>query len=168
MDDINKKNTPNQMRVFLQRMRDGKYNPDSKYNVNEHKKDLNMRDMLKITRKLNEDVNQDVRRKADNKETVFDQSIEEQKMINYFKDLNVNLKFIDLEIYDNLVFFGGIIDGVIKFTYAVTPDDTTSNVEFDYSEDFSPDNPENDEIIKRLEAYYDIFAKYWQNNMIQH
>ena len=88
-------------------------------------------------------------------------------MINFFKDLNVNIKFIDLEIYDNLVFFGGTIAGVIKFVFTVTPDETTSHVEFDYTDDFSPDNPENDEIIKRVEMYYDNFSKYWRNNMIQ-
>ena len=151
----------------MKRMRDGNYN------INElekkPRKDLTMRDMLKITRSkstLNEDVN-DERKTATNKKTVFDQSTEEQKMINFFKDLNVNIKFIDLEIYDNLVFFGGTIAGVIKFVFTVTPDETTSHVEFDYTDDFSPDNPENDEIIKRVEMYYDNFSKYWRNNMIQ-
>lgn len=153
------------MRILMKRMRDG-------YNINElenaPKKNLTMRDMLKITRKksvLNEDINDE--RKAENKKTVYDQSTEEQKMVNFFKDLNVNIKFIDLEIYDNLVFWGGTVDGIIKFVYVVTPDEATSRVEFDYTEDFSPDNPENDEIVKRLEAYYDSFSKYWQNNMIQ-
>ena len=150
----------------MKRIRDGKF--DANESKQTPKKNLDMRDMLKITRKLNEDANSnEVRNKAQNKETVFDQSIEEQKMVNFFKDLNVNIKFIDLEVYDSLVFFGGIVDGIIKFAYSVTPDNETSNVEYDYSEDFSPDNPENDEIIKRLDAYYEIFSKYWQNNMLQ-
>lgn len=167
MNDINKKNSPNQMRVFLKRMRDNKeYTNESQIKtVDSPKKNLDMRDMLKITRNLNE--NTDEKKKSENMKTVFDQSVEEQKMLNFFDDLNVNIRFIELEIYNDLVFWGGIVDGIIKFVYTVTPNETTSNVEFDYSEDFSPDNPENDEIIKKLEEYYDIFYKYWRNNMIQ-
>lgn len=164
MSEINKKNSPNQMRIFLKRMREG--NHDIIETQELPKKNLNMRDMLKITRNLNENTG-DINKKSQNMKTVYDQSIEEQKILNYFKDLNVNIKFIELEIYDNLVFWGGVVDGIIKFVYKVTPNENTSNVEFDYSEDFSPDNPENDEIIKRLESYYETFYKYWRNNMIQ-
>ena len=162
-NNINNKTTPNQMRILMKRMRDGNNVCfDSKINETP-RKDLNMRDMLKITRRLNEDD----QNKALNKKTVYDQATEEEKMLNFFKEMNVNLKFIPLEVYDNLVFWGGTVDGVIRYVYTVTPDDSTSNVEFDYSEDFSPDDPKNDEIIKKLEEYYDIFSKYWQNNMIQ-
>jgi len=166
MNDINKKSTSNQMRILMKRMREGKY--DANESKETPKKNLDMRDMLKITRKLNEDINNnEARNKAQNKETVYDQSIEQQKMINFFRDLNVNLRFVDLEVYDSLVFFGGIVDGIIKFAYSVTPDNETSNLEFDYSPEFSPDDPQNDEIIKRLEAYYEVFSKYWQNNLLQ-
>lgn len=162
MNDINKKNTPNQMRIFLKRMREGTHDVVESKTIDTSKKNLNMRDMLKITRNLNENVEE-----KKNMKTVYDQSIEEQKMLNYFKDMNVNIRFIDLEIYDDLVFWGGVVDGIIKFVFTVTPDESTSNVEFDYSEDFSPDNPENDLIIKKLEDYYNLFYKYWRNNMIQ-
>lgn len=155
-NDINKKNTPNQMRILMKRMRDGKFTANES---KEPKKDLDMRDMLKITRRINES--------SENKETVYDQSMEEEKFRNFFKDMEVHPKFINLEVYDDLVFWGGVVDGIIKFVYTVTPDETTSKVEFDYSEDFSPDNPENDLIIEKLEEYYNIFYKYWRNNMIQ-
>jgi hypothetical protein len=59
------------------------------------------------------------------------------------------------------------VDGIIQFVYKVTPDETTSGVEFNYLEDFTPDNPENDEIVNKIEEYYNSFYKYWQNNILQ-
>jgi hypothetical protein len=112
--------------------------------------------------KFNSVVNEDV----ENKETVYDQSMEEEKFRNFFNDMNVSIKLIDLEIYDNLVFWGGTIDGVIQFIYKVTPDESTSGVEFNYLEDFSPDNPENEEITGRIESYFDNFYKYWRDNVM--
>lgn len=162
MNDINKKSDSNQMRTLISRMRKGYVANESKATSN---KDLTVRDMLKITRKLNEDVNNNT---PVDKKTAYDQKNEENKMLEYFKDMNVNIRFIPLEIYDNFVFWGGTVDGMIQFVFKVTPDENSSNVEFNYLDDYSVDNPENDEIVKRLEAYYDIFAKYWQQNMVQH
>jgi len=160
--NFNSKSTPIQMRELIKRVRTGDYVGESK--DNKIKKDMNMRDMLKITRKLNEDVNPDNKQ---NKKTVYDQTREEEKFRTFFNDMNVNIKFIDLEIYDDMIFWGGTADGIIEFVYKVTPDESTSGVEFNYLEDFSPDNPENDEIIGRIESYYDTFYKYWRNNMLQ-
>lgn len=162
MNDINKKSDSNQMRTLIGRMRKGYVANESK--ATSHN-DLTVRDMLKITRKLNEDVNNNT---PVDKKTVYDQKNEENKMLEYFKDMNVNIRFIPLEIYNNFVFWGGTVDGMIQFVFKVTPDENSSNVEFNYLDDYSVDNPENDEIVKRLEAYYDIFAKYWQQNMVQH
>lgn len=165
-NDINNKTSPNQMRVFLKRMRDGKYEVSESQ---DNKKELTMRDMLKITRtrKLNEDVegeeNQDPNK---NKKTIYDQASEEEKFRNYFSDMNVDIKFIDLDVYDNLIFWGGTIDGVIQFIYKVTPDEKTSGIEFNYLPDFTADNPDNDLIIKKIESYYDVFYKYWRNNVL--
>ncbi len=162
---MNDKTTPNQMRILLRRMR------GEKFVVNEEtqkpKKDLTMRDMLKITRRLNEEVEVEDKKKALNKKTAYDQEIEEEKLRNFFDDMNVNIKFQDLQVYDNLVFWGGTVDGVIQFVYKVTPDERTSGVEFNYLEDFSPDNPDNDAIVSKLETYYDTFYKYWRDNVIQ-
>jgi hypothetical protein len=154
-NSINQKTSPNQMRELMKRVREGKFI------VNESealKKDLSVNDMLKITRRLNEDVK--------NKETIYDQSIEEEKIRRFFDDMEVSLKLIDLEVYDDLVFWGGTVDGVIQFVYKVTPEESTSGVEFNYLEDFSPDNLENEEIIGRLESYFDTFYKYWRDNVI--
>jgi len=99
-----------------------------------------------------------------------DLSLKIQKFLNFFnnqKDLKINVKFIPLEVYDNLIFWGGTIDGIIQFVYKVTPDEATSGVEFNYLEDFSPDNPQNEEIIARVESYYDTFYKYWRDNMLE-
>lgn len=161
---MNKKSTPNEMRDMIGRMRGKEIiieRPVMKFNeVNKNGhmyKEMSMRDMLKITRDLNEGVN---------KKTVYDQEHEEQKFKNFFDDINVSIKFIDLEIYDNLIFWGGTVDGIIQFVYKVTPDEATSGVKFNYLEDFTPDNPENDEIINKIEKYYDIFYKYWRDNII--
>jgi len=126
---------------------------------------MSVRDMLKITRNIHEGktiLNEEV----ENKKTVYDQSMEEEKFRNFFTDLNVSIKLIDLEVYDNLVFWGGTIDGVIQFIYKVTPDESTSGVEFNYLEDFSPDNPENEEITGRIESYFDTFYRYWRDNVM--
>lgn len=263
MSNLNDKSTPNQMRVLMKRMREGTHIVDET-NKPEPKKDLDMRDMLKITRSIHEGVNERVAEPIDksqltgeallkanygtlvsdlefsklatayenflkikrinfepsgvlqtalssardliaeylqavrginvtgedvqnffhsmlnksnnitlneeeavvNKKTVYDQSMEEEKFRNFFNDLNVSIKLIELGIYNNFVFWGGTIDGVIQFVYKVTPDEATSGVEFNYLEDFSPDNPENDEIVGRVESYFDNFYRFWQDNVL--
>ena len=155
-NDINTKSSPIQMREMMKRVREGGFTANESQ---EPKKDLSVRDMLKITRDINEGV-VSLGEEVENKETVYDQSMEEEKFRNFFNDMNVSIKLIDLEIYDNLVFWGGTIDGVIQFIYKVTPDESTSGVEFNYLEDFSPDNPENEEITGRIESYFDTFYKY--------
>lgn len=159
--NINDKSTPNQMRELIKRMRSGSYVAETKQTP---KKDLTVRDMLKITRNINEGVDDESKH---NKATAYDQNSEEEKFRNFFSDMNVNIRFIKLEVYDNLIFWGGTVDGIIQFVYKVTPDESTSGVEFNYLEDFTPDNPENEEIVGRIESYYDNFYKYWRNNMLQ-
>ena len=161
---MNNKTTPNQMRVLLKRMRENNYSSIVESNVDKKNKNLTTRDLLKITRNLKEDVNKKTR---ENKKTVFDQTNEEQKFRNYFDDLNVNVKFIELEIYDDFIFWGGTINGIIQFVYKVTPQEATSGIEFNYLEDFTPDNPENEKIIEKIEDYYNIFYKYWRDNVLQ-
>ena len=158
-NDINSKSSPIQMREMMKRVREGGYNANESV---EQPKNLSMRDMLKITRTLNENFV----RESENKKTAYDQSMEEEKFRNFFNDMNVSIKLIDLEVYDDLVFWGGTIDGTIQFIYKVTPDESTSGVEFNYLEDFSPDNPENEEITGRIESYFDTFYKYWRDNVM--
>lgn len=143
----------NKIEKFVKNLRNSNNNLVNEYNV----KSPSMRDLLKITRNLNE---------RENKKTVFDQKNEEEKLRDFFKDMNVNFNFINLKVFDDLVFWGGTVDGVIQFIYKVTPNEQTSGVEFNYLKDFSPDNPENDEIINRLEEYYNTFYSYWNKNVI--
>jgi len=163
-NSINSKTSPIQMRVLMKRMRNGDYISEKQNIII---KDLTMRDMLKITRRLNEGTEEDdEQEKQTNLKTAFDQDNEEEKFRNYFRDINVDIKFIDLEVFDNFVFWGGTIDGVIQFAYTVTPNEKTSKIEFNYLPDFSPDNPDNDIIVKKIESYYDIFYKYMRNNVL--
>lgn len=125
-----------------------------------NERDISMRGLLKITRGLLNEV-------EGNKATAYDQPNEEKKLLNNFTDINVNIRFIDLEVSDDYVFWGGTVDGIIQFIYKVTPEDATSGVEFNYLDDFSPDNPENEDIVNRITGYYDSFYKYWQANLLQ-
>jgi len=161
-NNINDKNSPNLMREMMKRVRQGGYTANESQ---EPKKDLSVRDMLKITRNINEGKVR-INEEPENKKTSSDQSIEEEKFRNFFNDMNVSIKLIDLGVYDNLIFWGGTIDGVIQFVYKVTPDESTSGVEFNYLEDFSPDNPENEEITGRVESYFDNFYRYWRDNVL--
>lgn len=150
------------MRMLLKRIRTGEYVP---MNESNKKKDLNMRDMLKITRKLNEEV--DNNEISVNKETSYDQKNEENKITDAFKDLNVTLHFGDLVIFNNKVTWSIMVDGIVMFSYTVTPDENTSGVDFEYTDDFSPENPDNKEIIDRINSYYNTFYKYMRDNVIQ-
>jgi len=167
-NSINDKTSPNQMRILMKRIRNRYLEVNE--SENNIKTDLTMRDMLKITRNLNEVemMGSEVGEPNVNKKNVYDQTQEEDKFRNYFNDMNVDIKFIDLKVTDNLIFWGGTIDGVIQFVYKVTPDEKTSGIEFNYLPDFSPDNPDNDMIISKIESYYDSFYKYWRNNVLQH
>lgn len=155
--------TPNDMRKMIGRMR-GK--PTIKENKIEPQKSMSVRDMLKITRDIHEGTT-NLGENVEDKETVYDQSIEEEKFRNFFNDMKVSIKFIDLEVFDDFIFWGGTVDGVIQFVYKVSRDEDSSGVEFNYLEDFSPDNPENDEIVGRIESYFDNFYKYWRDNVLQ-
>jgi hypothetical protein len=166
-NNINNKTSPNQMRVLMKRIRDGKYAVNE--STPEVKKDISIRDMLKITRKINEGFGDEEQQPNSNMETAYDQGEEEQKIRNLFNDMTVDIQFPKdaLKVTKDYVIFGGIVDGVIKFVYQVTPDDNTSTVDFTYSNTFNHDNPDNDEIVKRIEGNYDAFYKYWRNNVLQ-
>ena len=172
---MNNKTSPNQMRILLRRMRGEAYVVNENVNVKPiPKKNLTMRDMLKITRTLNEDIQPQTdqpetdQEKPVNKKTAQDQANEEQKFKDSFPTgYDINVDFIELEVTDKYVFWGGTINGLIQFVYKVTPDESTSGVEFNYLEGYNEDDPKNDEIIKRVESYYDNFYEYWIDSVIQ-
>ncbi len=158
-ENFNDKKSSIQMRELIKKVRNG--NNDNTTTLNT-KKNITIRDFLKITRKLNENEKIKLNRK-----TVYDQKREEVNFINALKDLNVIVDFNDLKIYDDEVIWGGIIDGIIEFKYKVTKNENTSGVEFDYLTGFSPDNPDNEIIVDRVEKHFDSFYKYWRDNLIQ-
>jgi hypothetical protein len=127
------------------------------------KKQPTTQDFVRRMRLINEQENDERK----NLKTVYDQTREEKNFRKNIDDLNVTVDFIPLEVYDDFVFWGGTIDGTIQFVYKVTPDEDTSGVEFNYLEDFNPENEDNEEIIERIENYYDQFYKYWRNNILQ-
>jgi hypothetical protein len=167
-NNINSKTTPNQMREFIKRMRNG-YVSETK-EIENPKKDLSMRDMLKITRQINENIDDKKDSVGENRKIPTDQSDEETKFTEIFNNMpdndTVSIVFFELYVFDNLVYWGGIVDGTIEFTYQVTPNESKSGVIFDYHNDYSPDNPKNDEITKRIEAYYNKFSEYWRNEVL--
>lgn len=97
----------------------------------------------------------------------IDQDREAKKMSDYFQDLEVIIDFIELEIFEDGIFWGGTIDGVVQFVYKVTPDERTSGYEIYYLDDFDKDNPDNEDIVQRIETYYDEFFKFWRDNFLQ-
>lgn len=148
---------------------------------------MNTRDMMNIMRNLNnnkpnytttkstisESSKYDVRNSLNKmrklneagEATQNDQRNEESKIEDYFSDLNANFDFQPLEIYPNGVYFGFGIDNVIQAVYKVTEDQKTSGFDINYLPDFDKSNPDNDLIIKRIETYFDVFYKYWRDNL---
>ena len=122
--------------------------------------DMTVREMLSKTRKLSEF-------ESENKETNYDQKREEEKFRDFIEELNVNVEFENLVVENDLIFWGGTVDGVIQFTYSVTPNEKTSGVKFNYLDDFSVDTPDNQEIVENIQNYYDTyFYKYWRDNVL--
>lgn len=165
--NINNKTSPNQMRVFMKRMRTSNFVAENKEIT---KRELSMRDMLKITRTLNEA--EDVKESEVNLATEKDLDKLTTGFMNSFKTakMNISAKFLGLntdpklKLTKDMAFWGGTISGAIQFTYTVTPNKTDSGTEFNYLPEFSVDDPDNQQIIKNIETYYDTFYKYWQDN----
>lgn len=167
---MNNKSTPDQMRILLRRMRGEKFNVNE---VSEPKKNLSIRDMLKITRNINEALgDQTQEEKPENKETFEDQKREEEKLLARLQNPDeeiptVTVDFGDLIVTDKFVFFAGTVNGVIQFAYSVSRDNSKSRVKFNYLEGFNPDDEENKRIIEQLEIYYREFASWWLDNVLQ-
>jgi hypothetical protein len=124
--------------------------------------DMSMRDMLALTRpKLNEDVARTISQSEIDRE--------HEKMQNYFADDNVEIEFKDFMVKPDAVFMSGIIDGQILFAYTVASQETQDNkgVQIEYLNGFDATNPDNDQIIKKVQAYYNDFYKYWRDNELQ-
>jgi hypothetical protein len=123
-------------------------------------KDLSMRDMLKITRKINENIT------VSTKVTPAEQREEEEKFRNFFRDNQVHVDFEPLELYDDSVFWSGVIDNQLQFIYKVSPVEEANGFSVNYLEGFDQQDEENQEVVKKIEKYYDEFYKYWRDNYL--
>ena len=157
------------MRTLLGRMRSGNAsfgNDLSK--VNEKKKQPTTRELLGRLRKLNEEVGNDEKeRNQKNMATDFDKKYWVSKFNNFFDDLNVTLTpedVMELEVFDDYVFWGATVLGEIQFLYSVTDEDSTSGVQFNYAKDFNAENEENKKLVDRIRIFYDQFSDYWRKN----
>lgn len=156
----NNKNLYMEMRDLLKKMR--KSTTD---NIIESDRDKgSARNLLNSIRNYNKI---EIKEEPVEKTLANDQEREEEKMRGYFQDLEVMIDFIELEIFEKGIFWGGTIDGVVQFVYKVTPDEKSSGFEIYYLEDFDKNNPDNEEISNRIERYYEEFFKFWRDNFLQ-
>lgn len=122
-----------------------------------------IRDLLSITRKLNEEEDND--EDYINTSTEADFEYEKSKATKFLSGMA--LRFTDkngkpyFKKTNKRIVWGGVVNGIIRFLFIVEENKSKSNIVLDYTDDFSPDNPENDEIIKSLESYYDSFYERW-------
>jgi len=89
---------------------------------------------------------------------------EKEKFRNVFQNDEVEVVFNDLLVMNGGVFWSGTVDNQIQWAFSVTPNENSSGLEMNYLQGFDPQEPENDQVIKNLEAYYKEFYQYWRNN----
>jgi len=148
------------IKYINERINGKKNEPKDKKPINNKPTTQNLVKKMRNLREQDEETHE-------NRKTIYDQKREEEKFRNNFDDLNVAIQFYPLEIYDNWVYWGGIIDGAIEFAYSVTSDDDTSEFRVKYVDDLNKDDPDNQEIVERIESYYGQFFKYWRDNILQ-
>lgn len=134
-----------------------------KKNTNEN---LSTQDFVKKMRKLNEE--EEVKERVSLK-SPEDEKEEFERFNKYFREFDVVTDFTKFEVYNDLVYLSGVMDGVLKFTMKATPVNPLSGVKIDYDqEDFDMESEENNELVERLEQYYEnVFAPYWRENILQ-
>lgn len=137
------------------------------------KKEKTFKDFLNEMRRLKEEIEQSA------KKTAYDEKEEENKFLRVLPS-DVVVNFEELEIYDNLVIWGGNINDDFEFFYKVTPNAKTSGFEFNFLSGFDPtgENIENeDEVDEYVEEqmslfdivknYFETFSKYWRENLMR-
>ena len=118
-----------------------------------------MRESLKLMREAIETSDKE-------KTTERDMRDEEDRMQNFFAEQNVHIEFKVLDVFDNSVFAGGVINRQIQFIYKISTMDGENGVKIETLDDFNEKDPNNGEIIKKIESYYDTFYKYWEDNIL--
>jgi hypothetical protein len=129
-----------------------------------NKSDHRTQELVKKMRKLNEQNEED--NKRENKEVVSDQGSMEKWFRDYFRGLDIIVEFGDLKVFNDLVFWDGMIDGVIQFIFVVSNDPELHGVEFVYADDIDIQNPVNNEISKKVEDFFVEFSEFWKRNVL--
>lgn len=153
----------NDPRALLKKMRNG---DNIQETVDAVDKQPTTQDFVKIVRKLNEELEQPER---ENLKTPEDQAREEENLNKDLEPFNVITEYVDLEVYNDYVFWGGIVDGYIKFKYRVPALPGEEGVTFKYDkEGFSVDDADNEPITDAIRNYYEThFFEYWSQNILQ-
>lgn len=131
-------------------------------------KPLDMREMLKRARKMNEDVTTDQFNVEDM--TRVDKENQQEKIENAFKDQDVYISIEEFKQYNDssgepiAFFLSGGIDGVITFDLKVGKTEDTSGIDWTATPDFRSDQRNND-IIERLKDYYKEFYEEWRESL---
>lgn len=132
-----------------------------KTSINEKSKtDMSIRDSVRLMRK--KQINEEIKNSLSNSEI----EIEKNKFLNVFKDNNVTVQFKNFLFSKDGVFFSGTIDGIIQWAYRVTPDENSSGIDYEVIDGFDGNDPENADVLKKLESYYDTFYEYCRDNII--
>ena len=121
-----------------------------------------VQDYVKKMRRLNEELDSEIHKDL---QTPDDQPREEAAFNQELEEFNVMTEFIPLEVYDDYVFWGGSVDGYIKFVYRVPAKPGEEGVKFSYNkEGFNVDDADNIPITDAIKNNYDKFFKYWRDN----
>jgi hypothetical protein len=158
-------------RELLRRMRKALNEDSNEFQQNDDEvvvdkdiKDMSMRDMLKLTRNNSSNEKKTLKRNIEKKISPSEEKREQEKFEDFFRNNNVIVDFQPLKVFPYGVFWGGTIDGQIQWVYKVTPYEETSGIDVNILKGFQKDDPENEEIIEKLEKYYDTFYKFWRDN----
>lgn len=170
------KTTPNEMRDLLKIMR-GKLFESNILNKNSGYSEMTMRDMLKITRNLNE--NEEEKKDLSNKVTIRDVSFVEESIKSSFENSDLNIYFIFpkendphyLYVDDVFVYWGATINNILMFTYTINLNDNAdTGVKYKYIEEGKvlENSDDYEKIVKKVEEFYNsTFFPYFKELMKQ-
>lgn len=171
---MKEKTAPNEMRDLLGKMRGTLVETNKTTKNGNIYTEMSVRDMLKITRKLNESENE---KEFSNKATERDVSFVEESIKNVFNNtgLNVTFKFPENndphELYVDgvFVYWGATINNVLMFTYTINKnDDADTGAKFKYVEESRvlEDSEEYKEIVDKVMQFFDsTFFPYFMELM---
>ena len=174
------------IRRSLENMRRAK-NGDNIIKEQAKRNNLDMREMLKRSRRMNEFVDapsfdtekDNAPNDEENTETIefnkkemtdVDKQTQKEKIENAFDNQDVFVDIKEFYQYEDengkpLVFFlGGVIDGVITFTLKVGKTEATSGIEWTATPEYTSDQ-RNESIIETLKNFYKEFYEEWRESL---